>query len=266
MKEIRLCDNGDLEDVVKLCQIHNLGIEFQSFHNPYLKNLDENKKRHKWISASINGGKSLHAPFWELNLGTKMKGIRQETMNMFNYAYEIAKFLECSEIIVHNGYIPGTSWYDGWIARATEFWKEFFANKDDSITICIENQFENDSEIFIKEIDAVNDSRLKVCLDIGHANANSSMSVEDWISSLGDRIHYFHFHNNHGKNNTTGYNADDEHLAIDDGTINIKKVLQLAEENCPRAIWSIETKTEYLEKSVKTLKEIGYIKDTGLIK
>ena len=266
MKEIRLCDNGDLVEVAELCQEYHLGIEVQAFHDPYIENFDEVLEKHKLVLANIEGGKSLHAPFWDLNLGTKMKGIRQETMDMFNYAYKIAKSLECTEIVVHNGYIPGTSWYDGWVMRATNFWKEFFADKDDSITMCIENQFENDSELLIKEIDAVNDPRLKVCLDIGHANANSNMPVEDWITSLGDRIHYFHLHNNHGKTNALGYNTDDEHLAIGDGTIDIKRVLELAEEHCPDAIWNVETKTKYLEKSITLLQEMNYINADTLTK
>ena len=152
MKEIRLCDNGDLEEVSELCRNYNLGIEIQSFYNPYIENYEKKIEKHKLILSNIKKGKSLHAPFWELNLGTKMKGIKQETMRMFNYAYKTAKYLECSEIIVHNGYIPGTSLYNEWIERATDFWKEFFCDKDNSITMCIENQFEDDSEILLKEI------------------------------------------------------------------------------------------------------------------
>jgi len=188
-----------------------------------------------------------------------MQGIRQETMNMFNYAYEIAKELRCTEIIVHNGYIPGTSWISGWVNRSVLFWKEFFSDKDDSIVMCIENQFEEDSDIMMMEVDAVNDPRLKICLDIGHANCNSNMKVEDWIKTLGNRIHYFHLHNNHGKQNIKGLN-NDEHLALKNGTIDIEKIFYLAEEYCPDAIWSLECGVEYFDESIKNLKDMGYLK------
>ena len=82
-------------------------------------------------------------------------------------AYKIAKELGCTEIVVHNGFIPNTSFYEGWVRNATAFWQEFFADKDDSITMMIENQCEEDSEVLKMEIDSVNDPRLKVCLDIG---------------------------------------------------------------------------------------------------
>lgn len=258
MKDIRLCDNAVLDITFKLCVANNLGIEIQAFHDPYC---DREKLilEYKNVLPKIKNSRSLHAPFWELNLGTKMKGIRQETMNMFNYAYDVAKELECTEIVVHNGYIPGTSWINGWVNRSVEFWKEFFQDKDDSIVICLENQFEEDSEIMMLEVDQVNDHRLKICLDIGHAHCNSKMSVEDWIKTLGDRIYYFHLHNNHGKQDIKGHN-NDEHLGLCDGTIDMKKVLSLAEEYCPNAIWNVETGVEYFEDSIEYLKDIGYMK------
>ncbi len=258
MKEIRLCDNGQIDLTEKLCIKNELGIEVQAFHDPYCDK-DKLLIEYKNVLPNINGGRSLHAPFWELNLGTKMKGIREETMKMFNYAYDIAKELDCTEIVVHNGYIPGTSWINGWVNRSVKFWKEFFYDKDDSIIMCIENQFEEDSEIMMMEIDQVNDPRLKICLDIGHAHCNSKMSVEDWIKSLGNRIHYFHLHNNHGKQDIKGHN-NDEHLGLNDGTIDMEKILSLAEECCKDAIWNIETGTDYFEDSIDYLRKLGYIK------
>ena len=59
--------------------------------------------------------------------------------------------------------------------------------------ICIENQFESDSELFISLIDEIND---------------------EWIKTLNNRIAYYHLHNNHGKQTIYGYNKDDEHLNV----------------------------------------------------
>ncbi|MBP3801248.1 MAG: sugar phosphate isomerase/epimerase [Clostridia bacterium] len=258
MKEIRLCDDGNLETTSKLSIENNLGIEVQGFHDPYITNKDELLEQCKKVFKNIKGGKSLHAPFWDLNIGTKMKLLRQETMNMFNYIYDIAKELNCTEIVIHNGYIPGTYYQKAWIERAKKFWEEFFEKKDNSITMCIENQFEEDSQIMKEEIDLVNDPRLKICLDIGHANANSNMKVEDWITSLGDRIAYLHLHNNHGKQYKAGYN-NDEHFGLNNGNINIENVLNLLEQYCPNAIWNLEPHTQYLEESIEVLKKLNYI-------
>lgn len=258
MKEIRLCDNADFVEVSKLCQKYHLGIEVQSFFDPYLDDFQEILDEHKRVLSNMSCGKSLHAPFWNLNLGTKMKGLRKETLDTFQNAYRLAETLGCTEIVVHNGYIPGSYGYGGWADRAVDFWNEFFYGKDDSIVMCIENQFEEDSEIMKMEIDTVHDPRLKICLDVGHAHANSNMPAEERISSLGDRIAYFHLHNNHGKQNIKGRN-DDEHLGLNGGTIDMKGLLCLAESHCPEAIWNIETSIKYLEESISFLKENQYL-------
>ena len=259
MKEIRLCDDGKLEFTADLCKINNLGMEIQGLYNPYIEDKEEILKRYKKILPEIIGGKSYHAPFWDLNLGTKIKELQEAMMNIYNEAYSYAKELNCTEIVIHSNYKPGTDWYSGWISRAKTFLEAFLKDKDDSITICIENQFESDSELLMKLIDEVNDSRVKICLDIGHVNANSNMPVEEWIETLNNRIAYYHLHNNHGKQTIYGYNKDDEHLAINNGTLDIKKTLELAEKYSPDAIWNIECKVEFLEDSIKCLKELSYI-------
>lgn len=259
MKEIRLCDDGKLEFTFEICRKNNLGIEIQGFYNPYIENKNELLEKYKEILPNLSGGKSYHAPFWDLNLGTKIKELQEIMLNIYNDAYYRAKELDCTEMVIHSNYKPGTDWYNGWVDRAKTFLEKFLADKDDSITICIENQFETDSELLIKLIDEINDSRIKICFDIGHAHANSNMLIEDWIKTLNNKIAYYHLHNNHGKQTIFGYNKDDEHLGLDNGTIDMKKILDLAEQYSPNAIWNIECKTEYLAISVDYLKELNYI-------
>ena len=263
MKEIRLCDDGDVEFTCKLCKENKLGIEVQGFYNPYIENKNELMETYKNNLSNVVGGRSYHAPFWDLNLGTKIIDLQEAMFKIYNEAYFIAKELNCTEMIIHANYKPGTDWYSGWVKRSKEFLTKFLADKDESITICIENQFESDSELLIQLIDEMDDSRVKVCLDIGHVNANSNMSVEQWIKTLNSRIAYYHLHNNHGKQTLLGYNKDDEHLAINDGSMVISDVLKCAEKYSPNAIWSIECKVKYLEDSIITLKELGYIEKTN---
>ena len=123
----------------------------------------------------------------------------------------------------------------------------------------IENQCEEDSEVLKMEIDSVNDPRLKVCLDIGHAHANSNMPVADWITTLGSRIGYLHLHNNHGKAVGRPSYMNDEHLGLDMGTMDIAKVFELLEEYCPDAVWNVECKLDYIAKAVDTISELGYL-------
>lgn len=262
MREIRLCDDTELNKIYQLCEDNGLGVEIQGFYNPNAVESDEPIKvfyEYKHALEDFKGGKSLHAPIGDLNLGSNNKVVRETTMRVFNYAYNIARELGCTEMVVHNGYVPNTLFHEIWLSNAKTFWEEFFSDKDESITIMIENQNEEDSEILKREIDLVDDPRLKVCFDIGHAHANSNMPVEEWIISLGDRIGYVHLHNNHGKISGRLSYLNDEHLGLDMGTIDIEQTLELLEICCPDAIWNVECRLEYIRKSVETLGELGYL-------
>ena len=70
---------------------------------------------------------------------------------------------------------------------------------------------------------------------------------------------YYHLHNNHGKQTIIGYNKDDEHLGLENGTIDVKNVLNIAEKYTPNAIWNLECKVEYLQNSIDFLKKLKYL-------
>lgn len=254
MVDIRVCDNGNLEkfdQYLAMVKKYKIGIELQTFAEPHLKNERKLLNVQKAATQKIRH-KSLHAPFWDLNLGTALPELRKLTMKYIEHAYKVAKELGCDAIVFHNGYVPFTSKRKNWVKRAATFWQEFFADKDDSITIMIENMLCLDSSIILEEIDAVHDKRLKVCLDIGHAHGNSDMSVYDWIKTLDKRIGYMHLHNNHGKLNSV---HNDEHNGFFDGTIDMKKIMRLVKKHCPKAILAIETGFNNAEEAVEFLKK-----------
>ena len=249
--DIRLCDHSKFDVILEMAKRQKVGIEIQTFENPLIKNVKKHIAYQKEQTKDIKH-KSLHAPFWDLNLGSAMPNIRKETMKWFNYAYKIAKEMGCDSLIVHNGYVPYTAHVSDWVQKAEIFWKEFFADKDDSITVMIENMVELDSSVMIQVIDAVHDKRLKACLDVGHANGNSDMSVEDWIKTLGKRIGYLHLHNNQGKISSV---HNDVHAGFDDGTIDFKKVIKLIKQYCPKAIVAVESRIVCSEADVEFLKK-----------
>ena len=271
MREIRLCDDSSFEETVERCKKDKLGIEVQAFAEIITRKIGESEEevnsriknellKERTILDCISCGKSLHAPHAGVETGTKDYYDYEKIMKYLNEAYKVALELGCTEMVVHNGYKVGTYYYPKYIERSINFWKCFLSDKGDFITICLENQFELDSDMMKQIIDGVGDDRLKVCLDIGHAHANSIMPVENWIEALGDRIAYYHLHNNHGKQNIPDHN-DDEHLGINHGTIDIAKVLEYSEKYSPDAIWNLESKVEYHAEDIKTLKSLGYIKE-----
>ena len=79
MKEIRLCDDSELDFTLDLCKKYNTGIEIQGFYNPYIENKEWLLQKYTEKLNGFNKGRSYHAPFWDLCLGTKIVEL-QETM------------------------------------------------------------------------------------------------------------------------------------------------------------------------------------------
>lgn len=121
--------------------------------------------------------------------------------------------------------------------------------------IHLENVYEDDFSTLAELTDQVNQAfqgeRLTICLDIGHVNANSSISLVDWIVGLGDRIRYVHLHNNDG--------ILDDHWRLDKGTIDVSQVVELLLKHSPHAIWNVETFIEDIEPSLLWLQKRGYL-------
>lgn len=248
MKDFRLCDNANLECVLGLCKKYDLGIEVQSFHDPYILEKEPDlMEKHIDCMKEFSNPKSLHAPFWELNMGSKMHGVVDETITMYAFAYEIAIKLNCKEVVVHNGYFPNTYSETGWIKRAAEQWRNFLSEKKE-ICFYIENQFELSADVLCRLIDEVDMDNLKICLDVGHVNVFSTEPVTEWIKGASDRIGYVHLHNNNGKS--------DLHNGLEDGTIPIKEVIDHLERYAPDAVLCIETQIPELEKSYLFLKSV----------
>ena len=73
MADIRVCDNvlDYFDKTLELVKKYKVGIELQTFAEPHLKNEKKLIAIQKAATAKIKH-KSMHAPFWDLNLGTAL--------------------------------------------------------------------------------------------------------------------------------------------------------------------------------------------------
>ena len=245
MKELVLCDDCKPEVVLPLCEKYGLGIEIQGFYNPReIKNKNKILRKYKRLLPE-DISRYFHAPFADLCLGSATPKIVDVTRFYFDYAYKMAKKLNVKRITVHHGYIPGTSYPPNWINRSVAFWNEYLKDKD--ICFDMENQCEVDGTISREIVEKVNNEKLGLNLDIGHAHCNSKAEVVDWIKLLGDKITYVHLHDNHGQS--------DEHLGLGKGNIELVKVLESLNEYAPNAVWALECRLEDMESSIEFLKQ-----------
>ena len=177
----------------------------------------------------------------------KFELVREVAEKRVLQSLEVAEKLDVCEVIFHHGYVPHTSSPEGWIRRAGEFWKAILEQTLEGTKIHLENMLEDTPSVIKGLVDAVSSPRLGICFDIGHAHANSSTPVLDWVAALRSRISYVHIHDNNGKK--------DEHLAIGDGCIPIKSVLDAIETQSNRALWALEVSGNGLIRSLEWIRK-----------
>jgi len=247
MKRIVLCDNGKPEKVLPLCEKYGFGIEAQGFYNP--NEIDKRNDVMAMYKSILPDGikRYLHAPFWDLCLGSANEKIAEVTRFFFDYAYEIGDELGCTGITVHHGYVPGTSHPPNWIKRSVAYWESFFTAHLGTINMFMENQCEQNPETLVGIVDGYANGRLGVNLDIGHAHCNNALPVVQWIQQLGGRIQYVHLHQNNG--------TDDEHLGLRKGNLPILEALSALNKYAPDAVWALECNLDDMEESIAFLQE-----------
>ena len=176
---------------------------------------------------------SIHAPFFEVNLGSHQPEIRSFSKKRAKVAIDMAYAIGANPVVIHPGY---TFWMGKIKDVAEKSWKFFIEDmkgllsyaKKRGVTLALESIpmrlfFFYDLPEFKRLKEAL--PSLGMTLDIGHAYiAKVTKKVKDPegsiikdLKDLGiDNITHVHLHNNRGKG--------DEHL-FPDGNIDIKRIL-----------------------------------------
>ena len=160
----------------------------------------------------------LHGPFNELfpcaidPLARKLAAFR------FEQALALTQEYSGKKLILHGGFHPKLYYPCWYVEQSTLFWREFLEKHSGNYEICLENVLEEEPETLRSIVSQVNDPRLRLCLDVGHVNAYSSVSAGDWIACWGELLSHTHLHNNDG--------TADTHSALWDGALDIISLMQ----------------------------------------
>jgi len=228
MKRILLCDWDNFKYVGSIARKNNVGIEFQSFCEPeILENPKQAILEHYAYKDVVY--KTMHGAFYGLRPGSLDPLVREVARKRVLQSLEVARELNIFDVVFHHGGREYTQ-------QSVEFWKSILEQTPERISLHLENTFEDTPEVIKRLVDRIKSPRLGICLDIGHAYAFSETSVSEWVVTLGSRISYVHIHDNNGKK--------DEHLAIGDGCIPIKRVLDALETHSKEALWALEQALE----------------------
>lgn len=139
----------------------------------------------------------------------------------FRQAAQLAGDFGAQKLILHGGYVPRMYYPVWYVEQSILFWKSFLQANPDTPTICLENVLEESPEPLLAIVREVNDPRLRLCLDIGHANVYSSVPTEQWITEWLPYLAHTHIHNNDG--------AYDAHGSLNAGSLPIADLIAMME-------------------------------------
>jgi len=212
-----------IKDTVDLANELGANLEICKFADSKILdgNLEAEVKECLEALEGFNGKLSLHGTFFDLNPISKDSRVADITTYRYNQSLNIAKTLNAKTVVFHTGYngqVKSKIYHDLFVENQILFWTDFIKRFEDAgITAVLENTYENSTEVITSAINHVNSKHLKACIDTGHVNINSSLSVSDWIDALGENLHHMHLHNNFGD--------FDDHNSLLAGTLDFKKIL-----------------------------------------
>ncbi|MBO4236143.1 MAG: TIM barrel protein [Firmicutes bacterium] len=167
----------------------------------------------------------FHGPFTELTPAAIDNRAIALIEERYRETLDIADEFGIKDIVLHDGYIPlmyQKSWH---IKKSVDFWNQFLDSVSESYTFYIENVFDDEPYMLTEIVDEVCRKNFKICLDVGHANCmTKGIAVEDWMSTMGNRIGHLHLHNNDG--------SGDQHNAFSEGSLDMASLLKVCVPNC----------------------------------
>lgn len=232
-------------DAAEAAQRYGFSLEIAEFC--YAANLDEDFGRHQQACRQMMapfGECWFHAPFSELCPAAIDRKVRQITAQRYTQAIRAAEDLGIHRIVIHGGFVPQVYFPEWFHSESVRFWKEFLASSPAGLVIALENVMEPDPRILRDIVEEVDDPRLGICLDVGHANL-TGVPLSQWLEVCAPRLVHFHIHNNDGKS--------DLHAPLPDGVIPMTDFLRQAIQQAPNATFTVETTS--CERSAKFLQE-----------
>ena len=251
MKRDRLFLSTVAADAAETARAHGFGIEIAEYC--WAVNMDAERfpATDRVVRETLSGigHCTLHAPFNELFPSAIEPRVLAVTRSRFEEAAALARSYGAERLVLHSGFYP-TIYYPAWYEEQTvSFFRAFLADQPQDAVFCLENVLETDPALLPRVVRTVDDTRLRLCLDIGHAHCYSPAPWEAWLEESAGLIAHFHLHNNFGER--------DEHLPLDRGSLDMEAFLRRADALFPNASYTIEN--ELAAHSAAWLEEKGLI-------
>ena len=194
----------------------------------------------------------LHAPFAELAPCAVDPLVREVTARRYRQALSAARQLGIRRLVIHSGYIPLVYFPEWFTEQSVAFWREFLPEVPEDMVLALENVMDETPQLMTDIVRQVDDPRLGLCLDVGHANTCASRTPPmEWIAPMAPYLRHVHLHNNLGD--------WDLHSSLGEGSIPMQQILAALLEQCPEATWTIENQD--CAPSLAWLVQQGYLSE-----
>lgn len=235
--------NNKLEDSLEF--IENLGLEYAEILHQY-PNQDINIDN----VESFNLKYSMHAPFMDVNIASLNRKSRKNSIEQIKQTIDIANKINAECVVIHPGLVP-------FLAKGFEKVVYTLTNEsikelgdygqDLGVMVTIENMPSFEAMMYQKLEDlneTLSSLDMFMTLDVGHANQAGYSANQMYY----DCIKHLHVHDNFGD--------DDTHLALGEGSIDLKSIINDFEDKNYDGIYIIEVNdNDSIEKSYNYIKE-----------
>lgn len=226
--------------------IENLGIDYAELvHQFPSENIDAD------ILESYNLKYSIHSPFMDVNIAALQDKSRLNSIKQIKDSIDLANKINAEAVVIHPGLAPFLAnkyFLDKVYETANNSIKELGEyGRDLGVLATIENMPAFDGMLYNNMEDLHNlltSLDMSMTLDIGHAN-HSGYSPDRMIF---DSIKHIHIHDNFGD--------EDAHLALGEGSIELKYIVNSLEEKNYDGIYIIEVNDyDSIKKSYEYMKK-----------
>ena len=226
--------------------IEDLGIEYAELvHQFPTENIDVD------ILESFNLKYTIHAPFMDVNIATLQEKSRLNSIEQMKYSIDFANRIDAEAVVIHPGlasFLAKKYFLDDVYEAANNSIKELGEyGKNLGVLTTIENMPTFDAMIYynIQDLDELLTSLdMSMTLDIGHA-MHAGYPAE---AMYFDSIKHIHIHDNFGD--------DDSHLALGEGSIDLKHIVNTLENKKYDGIYIIEVNDyDSIKKSYEYMKK-----------
>lgn len=192
-------------EIAEFCTAWNMDAQYPQTEQTVLRELNGVQRR------------ILHGPFNELFPCAIDTEARALAARRYAQALTLAERFGADKMVLHGGFVPRVYYPCWYVEQSALFWREFLDKHPVNCGIVLENVLEDDPSMLLEIVRQVNDPRLRLCLDVGHANVYSKVPAAQWVDCWGEYLTHTHIHNNDG--------SADTHSTLDAGTLPIDTIL-----------------------------------------